>query len=928
MTTLKPWREVAIPHDDVLRGTFQQAEFAADLSAVQQNKASEEYQDARKFFERTFITEGMRLLLENVVKRLTGKGGDPVIQLQTSFGGGKTHTMLAVYHLASRSFPASELRGVEPILDNAGGSDLPQARVVILDGTALGPNEVRQRGEVEVHTLWGELAWQLGGSEAYDLLKASDEAGTSPGKEVLVKLLQQFSPAVILVDELVAYVRQLSHENSGAGSYDSNLSFIQALTEAVKQVPTCCVLASLPESELEAGGERGQRALEALSNVFGRVQALWKPVSSEEAFEIVRRRLFKNDIDETVVKATCNAFYEVYAADPSYPNETREAQYRERMERAYPVHPELFDRLYQDWSSLEKFQRTRGVLKLMAKVIHRLWQDGISDYLITPGSLPLYDTEIRTELINYLPNGWEQIIESELDGERSEAFTLDGSNHFGAIQAARRVARALFLDTAPSVSSKANRGVEKGTLLLGVVQPGQQTGWFNDALTQLNDRLHFLNHAGDRYYLDTRANLRRTMEDRRKSVSADDVSAYIRASLQRQINVTMFVGIHVFTSHHDVPDDASLRLVVLPDKASYFAESSDSDAGRTAASAYLKHRGEQPRLNANRLIFMAADQDAAGNMRNQVKTALAWKSVVSDANEARLNLDQFQLKLARQSLEGSDEAARHTILDAYRWLLVPVQSASAGNVGKLDLEPRQLSSSQSTSAEIERVLKEHEDVITRWAPIHLSNILKTWYWKDKAHVSAKSVWEDFCKYPYLPRLSNISVFEQTLSQATLTNEAFGIAYGYQDGRFVDPHLGDGYNAALDGSVLLVEPSALTKQLSKDASTSPIVTDGGEAHPSTPEGDDDETPPTGAKRPRRFIGRVQFENSASAPIKFKEVYDEVISQLSKDVSTRVTISIDIEAHSQAGFDEGTQRAVRENSKTLELLESDFEDASSI
>ena len=444
MTTIKPWREVAVPHDDVLKGTFLQAEFAADLSAVQQKRATEEYQDARKFYERTYITEGMKLLLENVVKRISGKGGDPVIQLQTSFGGGKTHTMLAVFHLASRAFPASELRGVQPILDSIGNAEVPQARVAIIDGTELGPNEPRSKGELKLHTLWGELAWQLGRNDAYEMLRSSDEAGTSPGKEKLVEILSKYSPAVILVDELVAYIRQLSSENTGAGSYDANLTFIQSLTEAVKQVPTCCILASLPESELEAGGVRGQRALEELSNIFGRVQALWKPVSSEEAFEIVRRRLFKNDFDESQVKATSAAFYELYSSDATYPNETRESLYKERIEKAYPIHPEFFDRLYQDWSSLEKFQRTRGVLKLMAKVIYRLRQDGNSDFLIMPGSLPLYDSEIRTELINYLPNGWEQIIESELDGGRAEATSLDGGSHFGNIQAARRVARTLF----------------------------------------------------------------------------------------------------------------------------------------------------------------------------------------------------------------------------------------------------------------------------------------------------------------------------------------------------------------------------------------------------------------------------------------------------------------------------------------------------
>jgi predicted AAA+ superfamily ATPase len=928
MNTIKAWREIATPHDDVLRGTFQQAEFAADLSAVQDNKATEEYQNPVKFYERTFITEGMRLLLENIVKRLSGKGGDPVIQLQTSFGGGKTHTMLAVYHLVTSSTSASELRGIPSILDAAGIVDLPKARVAILDGNNLGPNETRQHGNYKVRTLWGELAWQLGGDEGYRIVEASDQSGTSPGKDTLVQLLSKFAPVVILIDELVAYIRQLSQDgNNTGGSYDASLSFVQALTEAAKQVPTCCILASLPESEIEAGGERGQQVLEALSKIFGRVQALWKSVSSEEAFEIVRRRLFKSDINQSDITATCNAYYELYLSDPQFPNETREGQYKERMERSYPVHPELFDRLYSDWSSLEKFQRTRGVLKLMAKVIHRLWKDGNSDYLITPGNLPLYDADIRTELINYLPNGWEQIIEGELDGEKSEANSLDSSNHFGQIMAARRITRALFLMTAPPIPNQTNRGVESGMLLLGVMQPGEQLGWYKDALDRLNDRLHYLNKANDRFYLDTRPNLRRTMEDRRKHIPTDVVSTYVRTTLQRQLNPTLFDGVHVFTSNHDIPDDTALRLVVLSDKDSYFSESSES-AALLSARTYLKQRGDQPRLYQNRLVFLAVDNDSARNMRDQIRTALAWQSLVTDTMEARLNLDQYQLKQARQNQDQSLEAARHSVMEAYRWLMVPSQTASAGNVGSIELDLRQVSASQGVSAELERILKEHEDVITAWAPIHLANILKQWYWIKEPHVTAKTVWDDMCKYPYLPRLRNLDVFEKAISQSTQTTEYLGIAYGIENERYFSPHLGDNYSATYDSQMLLVKPEVLSSQIEEQRAQNDTKTDLPEDTFKQVDSTDDDLELTGSRKqsnlPQKFFGKKEFSVVASAPMKIKEIYDEIISQLSKDADSSVRVSIDIYAESPKGFDDHTQRAVKENSKVLGLEEFEFDD----
>ena len=348
---------------------------AADITAVNTGKAPREYQDAVAFVERTFITEGMSLLLTQVAQRLAGLGGEPVVQLQTAFGGGKTHTMLAVYHLAKRSCALSDLAGISALVDRAGLMDVPQARVAVLDGSAHSPGQPWKRGKQTIKTLWGELAWQLGGAEGFALVSEADATGTSPGKNALRDLLELQAPCVVLIDELVAYVRQFpGSQTLSGGSYDSNLSFVQALTEAVKLVPTAMVLASLPESEIEAGSQRGVGALWAPEKTFGRIQALWKPVATEEAFEIVRRRLFEPVRDPKARETVCRAFADAYVAEGTkLPAETQEGRYFDRLVQAYPIHPEVFVRLYEDWTTIDGFQRTRGVLKLMAKVIYRLW---------------------------------------------------------------------------------------------------------------------------------------------------------------------------------------------------------------------------------------------------------------------------------------------------------------------------------------------------------------------------------------------------------------------------------------------------------------------------------------------------------------------------------------------------------------------------
>ena len=311
--SLKPWREIATPHKDVLEGTFKQSEFAADITQVANGTATAEYQDAEMFFSRTYITEGMRLLLISVAQRLAGLGGDPVIQLQTAFGGGKTHTLLAVFHLASRKVGTDKLTGIPPVLDEAGIQSLPSARVAVIDGIKLSPSQPRKYGSITANTLWGELAWQLLGDEGYQMVADSDADGTSPGKEVLTELISKAAPCVILVDELVAFIRQLElGKQYKAGTFDSNVSFIQAITEALKAVPNAILLASLPESELEVGGTQGQRALNSLEKYFARVESVWKPVGTEEAFEIVRRRLFENPGERAEVEGISRQFSDFY----------------------------------------------------------------------------------------------------------------------------------------------------------------------------------------------------------------------------------------------------------------------------------------------------------------------------------------------------------------------------------------------------------------------------------------------------------------------------------------------------------------------------------------------------------------------------------------------------------------------------------------
>lgn len=949
MTTIKPWREVANPHKDVLHGTFKQSEFAADISQVHAGTATPEYQDPENFFSRTFITEGMRLLLQSVAERLSGRGGDPVIQLQTAFGGGKTHTLLAVYHLASRQCPTAKLAGIPPILDAAGVASLPQARVAVIDGIKYSPSQPRSHAGTTVNTLWGDLAAQLLGAEGYALVAQADQAGTSPGKEALTTLLQRAAPCVLLLDELVAYVRQLEPGKSyPGGTFDSNITFVQALTEAIKGVPNAILLASLPQSETEAAGTQGQRALDVLEKYFGRVESVWKPVAAEEAFEIVRRRLFESVGAPEQVGATVRAFADLYRQNPGkFPPEAQEARYEERMRQAYPIHPEVFDRLYEDWSTLDKFQRTRGVLQYMAIVIHRLWNINDKDPLIMPGSLPLDDAMVRNKSIHYLPTGWEPVIEREVDGPRSAAMDIDGHDtRFGSVQAARRVARTIFLGSAPSNAAQSVRGIRLDGILLGAVQPGQGVGTYEDVIKRLRDRLHYLYAEKDSYWFDTRPNLRREMESRKANLKEiEDVLPVLRDRVGRVFSKgNHFAGIHVFTPSADVPDDFGLgpRLVVLPPSANY--RRNDEGLAVRVATELLEKRGDAPRLKRNRLIFLAPDGDAVQRLRDAACTWLAWRSIVDDVQNRRMDLGTYQADQAKRAMDGAEDSLKQGVRETYRWLMVPTEEIKGGKP-VLRWEATTLSSAAPNLVDaIESKLKEEEWLASVWSPVHLNRVLSEWYFKDGVtEVSALKVWQDSCQYLYLPRLLNADVFVQTVSAGCATRDGFAYAAGKEEDRWVGFTFGSAALVTLDQDSLLIShvaASAYQRQIDEaeaaraaaaalsaatgrnDGGAPAAATGGSNPPPSGQTPGSGGTPAPVPPTPNRFFGTVQV-SADTATLDFSKIVNEVIQHFSSQAGVDVQLTVEIEARTRDGFSVTLQRTVRENCASLAFRGAGFE-----
>ena len=737
--TLKPWRQVIEPHPDVRTGQFLQAEFAADLAAVMRGEAAPEYGEAGPFFDRTYMTEGLRDLVANGINRLTGAGGDPVVQLQTNFGGGKTHSMLALYHAFSDDFKLSSLRDFDEIQTLVGDIDDDlRARRAVIVGTSFNVSQPRQHVDCATRTIWGEIAYQLGGLPAYELVEQNDLEGTNPGADTLVKLMETHGPALIILDELVRLAQNVYKVDPApaAGSFEAILAFMQSLTEAVSGTSDSLLLVSIPASEIEIGGEGGQATLEQLRQTLGRIESVWKPVSAAESYEIVRRRSFSEVTDYPARDAVVNAFHKLYNDNKTdYPRDVAEGDYRRKMRQAYPIHPELFDRLYEDWSTLERFQRTRGVLRMMASVIHQLWINGDQSLMIMPGSIPLWNKTVQSEMLRYLPQNFAPAVDVDIDGTGSKPYQIDQAvRQLGKYTASRRVARSIFMGSAPTVSSSQRvRGVEAVRINLATVEPGEPAGVFGDALRRMSSQLTYLYSDGTRFWYDTRATVTRTAEDRAQSMDLYRVLEEAGKRLRDQKWDRRVLGsVHFLPeSSAEIPDEQNFRVVVLGPDYTHRVNRTES-AALQFFGEIMTSRGNSPRHHRNMIVFIAPDESRNAEWATSIGKYLAWKSIKAD-REA-LNLDVQQSNQVEEALRREGETVEKQLQETYSWLIVPQQPNPSDDVG-FAIERIRVSENFLDGAA--RKLKSNEWLIHELSPYNLTMELEPVGWREMPHLSIK-----------------------------------------------------------------------------------------------------------------------------------------------------------------------------------------------
>ncbi|MFB9993405.1 DUF499 domain-containing protein [Deinococcus oregonensis] len=803
---MQPWWKNAQPHADIRKGQFDENTFAAKLDDVVRDDGSAplEYRRADLFFKKTYLTKELTAVLADTLRRLAGTGGESVVQLRTPFGGGKTHALIALYHLVKHHADIEDADRAA-ILKAANLTDVPRARVAVLVGTQLDPNGRVMEDGTRLMTLWGEMAYQLGGLEGYEVLRAADESGIAPGKDGLVTLFQAVKAkrgsALVLMDELLVYqVKAAGKRVEGTTLQAQTFAFLQALTEAVGSIEGASLVTTFPESHIEYyDHQEAPEVFARLEKIFGRVQAVRVPVQGEEIYEVIRRRLF-DSIDERAaeqVAAEYSAMFEAHKDD--LPTEARTTEYRRKMMRAFPFHPELIDLLYEQWGSMQSFQKTRGVLRLLARVIEHGYLATVARPLISLGDVGLEEGEMQATITQTLKDAeWGGALASDLSAPGGRSYQLDkeqGGN-YARHRLAQTVASAVFM---ASHSGGTQKGITKPGLNLALMHPeGITPMLITDALDRLKNRLYYL-HANGNYVFRAQANLNSVLADRTAQVKRERALEFVKEAAQKATGGTLFKPYIWPESHKDVPDSQGFKLVLLgPD-----TPLDDLDLRERKLSLLQQNAGNGPRIHKNTLVYLAARSADLTRAVDAARTLLALQDIEKDK---AITLSDEQKKDLKDRLTKQAESIPSLTKASYTSLLTPGVN-EAGTAIWRDMDITAHARTRPTlEAAVTDVLRQEDMLISGIDPaLLLQGPWKLWP-ADEEFVDLKTLRDYFTRLPHLPFLES----EAALKTAIVRGVSQGL---FELGQFIGTevtNIWDRKNSLDEGSVFFTEPYRLAR----------------------------------------------------------------------------------------------------------------------
>ena len=680
---MTPFHTIAVPHRDILEGRLTMEVFAADLWEVFRGTAPDEYKDPTQFFQKTYQTDGIKNLLSIIERRLNGRGGDPVIQIQTPFGGGKTHTLIAMYHKASDW----------------------HVKKVVLVGTPMRASD----------TLWGMLEKQLTGKVArFDGL-------TAPGRDVLDELLSENQPVLILMDEVLEYMTKAAGVPVGNSTLASQtLAFMQELTEAAAILERVALVVTLPSGTMEHYDQGAEQLFRQLGHVAGRVEKIYTPVQEHEIAQVIRQRLF-SQIDMKSMNETIRDFMDYADGESILPPGTEPSEYRKRFEAAYPFQPEVIDVLFQRWGSFPNFQRTRGVLRLLSLVIDSLKEKAIP--YISLADFDLSVQEIRQELLKPIGPEYDSVIAADITGKDAGAKKVDigfGGAYKG-LRLGSRAATTIFLYSFSG-------GPEKGADLEEIKRSGTTTGNPSSALTEavngLQEKLFYLQHESGRSYFTNQPNLNSILLTRMENINDQTIDEFEETELNKNLSSG---GLKTFVwtrDGSDVPDDAELKLIILKKRDDLLMKDT------------LETKGNTPRVNRNTLFFLTPLEHEAAGFYSQLRKIIAYEAI---GNDRTLNLSVEQQREVRTELRKATEELNDRLRRYYRTVLIPTKEG----LKESDLGLPTYGVSKKLGEAVYDKLRLDREILESVHPL----VIKERYLKANEFVSTEQLYQSSAKTP-------------------------------------------------------------------------------------------------------------------------------------------------------------------------------------
>lgn len=634
---LKSWYSICTPHEDIRKGNLDESTFAIDLWGVINNNAPKMYLDAEEFFKKTFLTEGLKsVLLKSAVSLFgTENSTDRILGLQTSFGGGKTHLLLALYHFAKQEQREKIFESAGITLKNVKSGKVNVA--VFTNKTCDVVQGRKTKDGILIRTIWGEIAYQLGGKELYSLIEINDKERICPqGK--FEEILEKAAPCIILIDELADYcVAAAGIKIEKTTLADQTISFVQQLSGAVAKEPKTMVVSTLPASVVEVGGgELGESILQALETRYFREAVDIKPVQDQEIYQVIRRRLFDSVGTEKDIQTIVNAYYEMYREHSTdVPSESTLPEYKRKLLEAYPFHPELIENLYHKWGSHSAFQRTRGVLRLLAILIADQWNRKNSSTqkcsLIHPCHINWTQDAWSGTLTRLWGNTYQTVVAADVNGESANAVLIDRKkdSDYEMERITEGIASSILLNSFGSKVEHAGSNLKE--IRLNSIQPHLNWGLTEGALIELEEKafyLHTTTGQEKRYWFSTKPTVRKLIVQYRNELSTKSFDLQIEEVLKSQTGQGVTNLKVLVNPGLDLAEQKNLTLVILPPSVHWV------ENGKNLAQQMIlkisKHCGRRERLYRNTLLFLAANENGARNLQSAYREMIVLESVLSD----------------------------------------------------------------------------------------------------------------------------------------------------------------------------------------------------------------------------------------------------------------------------------------------------------